>query len=206
LLLAVNQLEEVFTQAEAEERDALVQNLLAAASPEGGRVTVVTALRADFLGRALEHSRELAEAVKTSGTLLMPMAEEELWGAARGYFQRSLEIAEALVAADPESAQAKRNLSVSLERLAKVALTMGEPGSTSTAPSSSPKPRPTLIPRIPTCGGPSCSSTSRPWASRSKRTTTTLSVTTAKQSRRSSLPSTLADFSAATPRSSASAS
>ena len=68
LLLAIDQFEEVFTQAEhsIEERRAFVDNLLHAGAVAGGRTTVVTTLRADFMGRALDESSALAEALKVS--------------------------------------------------------------------------------------------------------------------------------------------
>jgi formylglycine-generating enzyme required for sulfatase activity len=79
VLLAVDQFEEVFTQSDdPEERRALIDNLLHAATMGGGRITVVITLRADFLGRALDHSRVLAEALKRSQVLILPMAPTQL--------------------------------------------------------------------------------------------------------------------------------
>jgi hypothetical protein len=79
LLLVVDQFEEVFTQAEdPDDRRAFIENLLHAATVAGGRATVVLTLRVDFLGRALDHSRALAEAVKASQELVLPMAPDQL--------------------------------------------------------------------------------------------------------------------------------
>jgi formylglycine-generating enzyme required for sulfatase activity len=79
LLLAVDQFEEIFTQAQnLNERRAFIDNLLHAASVAGGRTTVVITLRADFMGRALDESRALAEALKTSQDVVLPMGPAEL--------------------------------------------------------------------------------------------------------------------------------
>ncbi len=78
LLLAVDQYEEIFTQAEEKDAKAFVDNLLHATTVPGGRVTAVIAMRADFLDRALDHSRALAEAVEQSQKLLLPMGPKQL--------------------------------------------------------------------------------------------------------------------------------
>lgn len=79
LLLAVDQFEEVFTQAhDADERRAFIDNVLHAAAVAGGRTTVVITLRADFMGRALDESRALAEALKMSQDVVLPMRPEHL--------------------------------------------------------------------------------------------------------------------------------
>jgi tetratricopeptide (TPR) repeat protein/energy-coupling factor transporter ATP-binding protein EcfA2 len=64
LLLVVDQLEELFTQvSDASEREAFLSALLYAGSVPGGRVHVLLTLRADFMGRCLEHPA-LAEFVR----------------------------------------------------------------------------------------------------------------------------------------------
>ncbi len=79
LVIAVDQFEEVFTLTDEEgERRAFIAALLHAAAVAGGRVTVLLALRADFMGRALEASRALAEAIKASQEIVLPMAATEL--------------------------------------------------------------------------------------------------------------------------------
>lgn len=84
LLLAVDQLEELFTLAENSQEDSakeispFLANLLYAAKVADGRVTVLMALRADYLGKLLNQDPDLAEAVKDSQELLLPMKEEQL--------------------------------------------------------------------------------------------------------------------------------
>ncbi|MCP4662654.1 MAG: peptidase C14, partial [bacterium] len=78
VVLAVDQFEEVFTQAEAEQRDPFLANLLHAVTVAGGRVIVIATLRADFLGRALGHSHALATAIKESQEVVLPLAPEQL--------------------------------------------------------------------------------------------------------------------------------
>jgi conflict system STAND superfamily ATPase/TIR domain-containing protein len=79
LLLAIDQFEEIFTQVQDPgERRAFIDNVLHAAAVAGGRTTVVITLRADFMGRALDDSRALAEALKTSQDVVVPMGPEQL--------------------------------------------------------------------------------------------------------------------------------
>ncbi|WP_437755147.1 nSTAND1 domain-containing NTPase [Sorangium sp. So ce1389] len=79
LLLVVDQLEELFTQAEDRaEAAAFVAALLHAIALPAGRVHVVLTLRADFLGYCLDFDRTLAERVKASTVILLPMDEAEL--------------------------------------------------------------------------------------------------------------------------------
>ncbi len=82
LVLAVDQLEELFTQCQdREERAAFAANLLAAATLAGGQVVVVATLRADFLGAALELSRPFAAAIKASQEILLPLEPAQLQSA-----------------------------------------------------------------------------------------------------------------------------
>ncbi|AUX42426.1 uncharacterized protein SOCE26_038580 [Sorangium cellulosum] len=79
LLLVVDQLEEIFTQgSRRQEAAAFVRALLRATEGDGGRVHVVLTLRADFLGRCLEHDRALAERIRDAMAIVLPMAEHEL--------------------------------------------------------------------------------------------------------------------------------
>ncbi|APR75292.1 High-affnity carbon uptake protein Hat/HatR [Minicystis rosea] len=79
LLLVVDQLEELFTQVEDHaDAAAFVAALLHAVTEPGSRVHVVLTLRADFLGRCLDFDRNLAQWVKTSAVILLPMNESEI--------------------------------------------------------------------------------------------------------------------------------
>jgi WD40 repeat protein len=79
LLVVADQIEELFTQAEDRaEAAAFVANLLHASEAPGGRVYVVLTLRADFLGRCLAFDRALAERVKASMEVVLPMSEEAM--------------------------------------------------------------------------------------------------------------------------------
>ncbi|WUH92719.1 hypothetical protein OG900_23160 [Streptomyces sp. NBC_00433] len=76
-VVIVDQFEEVFTlTADAEERAAFLDLLLAAARP-GGRLRVVIAVRADFFGRCAEHPG-LAEALRDAALLVAPMGPAAL--------------------------------------------------------------------------------------------------------------------------------
>ncbi|MGH7342730.1 MAG: SUMF1/EgtB/PvdO family nonheme iron enzyme, partial [Candidatus Rokuibacteriota bacterium] len=99
LLLAVDQFEEIFTQAQGvDERRAFIDNVLHAAAVAGGRTTVVITLRADFMGRALDESRVLAEALKASQDVVLPMGPEQLRAAIeRPALQARLRFDEGLV-------------------------------------------------------------------------------------------------------------
>jgi len=81
LLLVVDQFEELFTQCSDEaERSAFLKAIAQAGSVAGGRVTVLTTIRADFLARCLEEP-VLAEHAR-QGTfrthLVLPMGEAAL--------------------------------------------------------------------------------------------------------------------------------
>lgn len=79
LLLAIDQFEEVFTQTrDADERRAFIDSVLHAAAVPGGRTTVVLILRADFLGRALDESVPLGQALKTSQDVILRMEPAQL--------------------------------------------------------------------------------------------------------------------------------
>ena len=78
LVVAVDQLEELFTVCEREgERVAFLDRLAAAACDTGRRVLVVVALRADFYGRCASYTR-FAELLSSSHVLVGPMRREEL--------------------------------------------------------------------------------------------------------------------------------
>jgi WD40 repeat protein len=78
LLLAVDQLEEVFTACRSEaERAAFVDTLSRAAADPDGRAVVVVAVRADFYGRFAAYP-ELAERLGGNHVLVGPMQASEL--------------------------------------------------------------------------------------------------------------------------------
>jgi WD40 repeat protein len=78
LLIAVDQLEELFTQCRAaDERAAFVDALTRAAADRAGRAVVVVALRADFYGRLAAYPA-LAELLGSSQVLVGPMHASEL--------------------------------------------------------------------------------------------------------------------------------
>jgi WD40 repeat protein/tRNA A-37 threonylcarbamoyl transferase component Bud32 len=78
LLLAVDQLEEVFTACRSEtERAAFVEALVRAATDPGGRAVVVVALRADFYGRFAAYPG-LADVLGANQVLVGPMQPSEL--------------------------------------------------------------------------------------------------------------------------------
>jgi WD40 repeat protein/tRNA A-37 threonylcarbamoyl transferase component Bud32 len=78
LLLAVDQLEELFTACRAEaERAAFADTLVRAAADPDGRAVVVVALRADFYGRFAAYPG-LAELVGANQVLVGPMQASEL--------------------------------------------------------------------------------------------------------------------------------
>jgi WD40 repeat protein/tRNA A-37 threonylcarbamoyl transferase component Bud32 len=78
LLLAVDQLEELFTACRSEaERAAFTGTLARAAADPEGRAVVVVALRADFYGRFAAYP-ELAELLGSNHVLVGPMQASEL--------------------------------------------------------------------------------------------------------------------------------
>jgi WD40 repeat protein len=78
LLLAVDQLEELFTACRSDtERVAFVDTLARAAADPGGRAVVVVALRADFYGRFAANPG-LAELLGANHVLVGPMQASEL--------------------------------------------------------------------------------------------------------------------------------
>ena len=77
-MVAVDQLEELFTVCDAEaERAAFVEELVAAARDPERRALVVVALRADFYGRLASYPR-FAELLSASHVLVGPMDRDEL--------------------------------------------------------------------------------------------------------------------------------
>ena len=78
LLLAVDQLEELFTACRSEpDRAAFIDALARAAADPDGRAVVVVALRADFYGRFAAHPA-LAELLGANHVLVGPMQASEL--------------------------------------------------------------------------------------------------------------------------------
>jgi WD40 repeat protein len=78
LVVLVDQFEELFTTcADETKRQALIANLLYAATAAGGRTMVLLTLRADFYGRCAAY-RELASALERRQKLVGPMSAEEL--------------------------------------------------------------------------------------------------------------------------------
>ena len=78
LLLAVDQLEELFTACRSDtERAAFTETLARAAADPGGRAVVVVALRADFYGRFAAYPG-LAELLGANHVLVGPMQASEL--------------------------------------------------------------------------------------------------------------------------------
>jgi WD40 repeat protein len=78
LLLAVDQLEELFTACRSDvERTAFADTLARVAADPDGRAVVVVALRADFYGRFAAHP-ELAELLGGNQVLVGPMQASEL--------------------------------------------------------------------------------------------------------------------------------
>jgi WD40 repeat protein/tRNA A-37 threonylcarbamoyl transferase component Bud32 len=100
LLLAVDQLEELFTTCRSDgERAAFADTLARAAVDPERRALVVVALRADFYGRFAAHA-ELAELLRANQVLVGPMQASEL--------RRAVELPAAQVAlrVEPELADA----------------------------------------------------------------------------------------------------
>ncbi|MDF2751910.1 MAG: hypothetical protein K0S82_292 [Gaiellaceae bacterium] len=78
LLIAVDQLEELFTTCRSDgERAAFADTLARAAADPDRRALVVVALRADFYGRLAAHA-ELAELLRANQVLVGPMQASEL--------------------------------------------------------------------------------------------------------------------------------
>ena len=102
LVIAVDQLEELFTLCEQEdERAAFAEQLAAAAGDAERRALVVVSLRADFYGRLASYPR-LAAMVSASHVLVGPMDRQELaraieQPAARAGLEAERPLVEALV-------------------------------------------------------------------------------------------------------------
>jgi WD40 repeat protein len=78
LVLAVDQLEEIFTACRAEaERAAFVEAVVALAADPDRRVLVVLGIRADFYGRCAEYP-ELSRELSANDVLVGPMRRDEL--------------------------------------------------------------------------------------------------------------------------------
>jgi WD40 repeat protein len=102
LVLAVDQLEELFTSCRSEaERAAFIETLARAAADPDGRAVVAVALRADFYGRFAAYP-QIAELLGANHVLVPPMQASELrraveLPAARVGLGVELELADALV-------------------------------------------------------------------------------------------------------------
>jgi WD40 repeat protein/DNA-binding SARP family transcriptional activator len=98
LVIAVDQLEELFTVCEDEaERAAFLEALAAAAGDAAGRALVIVALRGDFYGRVASYSR-FARLLSHNHVLVGPMDREELAQAIeRPAARAGLEVERALV-------------------------------------------------------------------------------------------------------------
>ncbi len=77
LLLVVDQFEELFTLTSADDRRAVIAQLVDAATAEDSRVRVVVTLRGDFYDRPLRDS-ELAELLRVGTEVVVPLSPEEL--------------------------------------------------------------------------------------------------------------------------------
>ena len=78
LLLVLDQFEELFTLCRDEfEREAFIDNLLAAIQPGGERITLILTLRADFYAHLAQYP-ELRDAVARQQEYIGPMTMEEL--------------------------------------------------------------------------------------------------------------------------------
>jgi len=103
LIVAIDQLEELFTECELpDERAAFLDQLAAAASQTDHRVLVLVALRADFYGRCVTYPR-FAELLSRSHALVGPMDRGELaeaieLPAARAGLEVETRLVDALVA------------------------------------------------------------------------------------------------------------
>jgi Bacterial transcriptional activator domain/AAA ATPase domain len=78
LVLAVDQLEEIFTACRDEgERAAFAEALAALAADDDRRVVVLLGIRGDFYGRCAEHA-QLSERMSANNMLVGPMRRDEL--------------------------------------------------------------------------------------------------------------------------------
>ncbi len=83
LVLVVDQLEELYTQADAETRARFLDALVDAVSDRHSRIRVVVTLRADFYDRPLQH-RAFGELLREGTEIVTPMTPEELERAITG--------------------------------------------------------------------------------------------------------------------------
>ena len=83
VVLVIDQFEEAFTIADPDERELLLRSLAAALREPGTRLRVVTTLRADFLGQALDHP-VIGGAIRDHSRLLTPLNPDQLHAAIVG--------------------------------------------------------------------------------------------------------------------------
>lgn len=83
LMLIVDQFEEVFTLAEAGERDAFLGALVGAVDDPRSRLRVSITVRADFFDRPLRH-RQFGERLQDATLNVLPMSRAELTSAIEG--------------------------------------------------------------------------------------------------------------------------
>lgn len=86
LLIIIDQFEELFTRAPSAVRQPFVEMLLKAR--EGGRLSLLFSLRAEFHGHTLDLSRELSDGLQQTVVHIGPMSREELEQAIRKPAQR----------------------------------------------------------------------------------------------------------------------
>src|SRR5262249_35177274 len=119
IVVAVDQLEELFTVCDLEEeRAAFLDQLVAAARDRERRVLVICALRADFYGRLASYPA-FADLLSASHVLVAPMGRDELaraieQPAARAGFEVERALVEALVSDVAGEAGGRAPLSATL--------------------------------------------------------------------------------------------
>lgn len=83
LVLVIDQFEEAFTESQADERDAMLAALAIALEDEDPWLTVIVTIRADVLGRVLEHAA-FGRLTRDHARLLTPLDVEEMHAAITG--------------------------------------------------------------------------------------------------------------------------
>ncbi len=87
-MLVLDQLEELFTQAQPDERDRFLAALALAAHDETARMRVVVTIRADYFDRPLA-SPAIGELMATHTIAITPLSAEEIERAVAGPAERS---------------------------------------------------------------------------------------------------------------------